>query len=158
MKYRYVVTREDEGQKFVITELSRRSDDAMDPTGKAEFSRDVLEAAAADGIEALLAVVRTDKMYPPTSVAMDLASCVQEMLKAKTEEAIEGIVDEIDVEPVERKPPDPPPKSEDLEESEDDEDDDFEDKDLLEDDDVAEPITKVRVQEEADGEDVPDAE
>ena len=156
MKYRYVVTREDNGAKFLITELSRRSEDALDPTGFAEFTREALEAAAADGLEALLSIVRTDKMYPPAPVAAALAARIMEMLKGKAGDETEAAVDEIDVEVAERKPVES--ESEEEEDEADVEDSEFEDKDLLEEDDVGESITKIRVQDEDDAEDLGDSD
>lgn len=156
MRYRYVVTREDDKNRFVISELSRRSEDNYDPTGQAEFSREALEAAAADGADALLAVIRSDKMYPPAPVAVDLAARIMEMLKGKGADQTEAAVDEIDVEVAERKPVEVA-ESEEEEEAEID-DEEFEDKDLLEEDDMGEGIGRIRVQDEEEAEDITDTD
>ncbi|MEW5735818.1 MAG: hypothetical protein AB1921_13245 [Thermodesulfobacteriota bacterium] len=155
MKYRYVVSREDQSGKFVISEFSRRSEDALDLTGSAEFPREALEAAAADGPEGILAMIRTDKMYPPAPVANDLAARILEMLGKKAGEETEAAVEEIDVAIVERKPVEV--ESEDEEEVE-ASDEEFDDEDLLEEDDMGDSIGRIRVQDEEEAEDITDTD
>ncbi|MFP4474940.1 MAG: hypothetical protein ACLFOY_05235 [Desulfatibacillaceae bacterium] len=123
MKYRYVVKRDDARKVLVIREFAKRNDDQLEFTGAGHIPAEDITAAMSDGLSALVSAIRTDRMYPPGTVAVPMAEAVMKLYGDDAGDEDEAVVEEIDVAPPEAQ----------VEEEEEEEDTDEED-DLLDED------------------------
>ncbi len=76
MKQKYSITRDDEKQVLTIREYAELDKEMMSLLCEETYSQQELMEAAEDGIDALLAAIRTNNMYPPAVYAEPIAEAV----------------------------------------------------------------------------------
>lgn len=101
MRYRFILTRDDGRNKLIIQEFSRRPDDTSDPLGVREYDSPAVEAALAAGPVALAEVIRSERMYPPSTSMAVLAEGIGRLYGPERGELGELEVEELDVTPAE---------------------------------------------------------
>ncbi len=97
MKQKYSITRDDEKQVFTIREYAELDKEMMSLLCEETYSQQALMAAAQEGIEAVLGVIRTNNMYPPAIYAEPIAAAVIEMFQDKEKLSAELVFDDKDL-------------------------------------------------------------
>ncbi len=97
MKQKYSITRDDEKQVLTIREYAELDKEMMSLLCEETYSQQQLMEAAKEGIEAVLAVIRTNNMYPPAIYAEPIAEAVIEMFRDREKLSAELVFDDKDL-------------------------------------------------------------
>ncbi|MBT8343050.1 MAG: hypothetical protein HKP58_12630 [Desulfatitalea sp.] len=126
MKQKYAIIRDDEQNTLILREYAELDKEMMSLLCEETYSREVIDGALKTGPQAMINVIRTNNMYPPTAFAQAIAEAVAGILTEGGNPSAELFFDDKDLFLKEL--------PEESEEVEDEADEDVDVDDLLEDD------------------------
>ncbi len=97
MKQKYSITRDDEKKVLTIREYAELDKEMMSLLCEETYSQQDLMEAANNGVDAVLAAIRTNNMYPPAIYAEPIAKAVIEMFSDKEKLSAELLFDDKDL-------------------------------------------------------------
>lgn len=126
MKQKYAIIRDDEQNTLIVREYAELDKEMMSLLCEEVYTQKAIIEAGKEGRQALLNMIRTDNMYPPTTFAHSIAEAIQGLLAEGGNPSAELFFD--DKELFNQEEEIPP-----VEESDEDVDEDVDVDDLLED-------------------------
>lgn len=96
MKQKYVISRDTEKKELVIEEYAELDKDILTLVCEETYSDKNIESAIRKGREALLFVIRTEKLYPPVIYADAIADSVIRIYDSKNNQSEELFFDDLD--------------------------------------------------------------
>jgi len=96
MKQKYVISRDTEKKELVIKEYAELDKDILTLVCEETYSDKNIESAIRKSREALLFVIRTEKLYPPVLVADNIAASVIRIYDSKNNQFEELFFDDLD--------------------------------------------------------------
>ncbi|MBC8392006.1 MAG: hypothetical protein H8E17_05510 [Deltaproteobacteria bacterium] len=96
MKQKYVISRDTEKKELVIKEYAELDKDILTLVCEETYSDKSIESAIRKSREALLFVIRTEKLYPPVIYADAIANSVIRIYDSKNNQSEELFFDDLD--------------------------------------------------------------
>lgn len=96
MKQKYVISRDTEKKELVIKEYADLDKDILTLVCEETYSDKNIESAIRKSREALLFVIRTEKLYPPVLFADKIATSIIRIYDSKNNQSEELFFDDLD--------------------------------------------------------------
>jgi hypothetical protein len=97
MKLKYTIQRDLEQHLLIIREYAELDKDILSLVCEESYDEDIIKLGLAKNREALLGIIRTDKLYPPILFVNPICDAVVEIFEAQTsEDAREIQFDDLD--------------------------------------------------------------
>lgn len=96
MKQKYQIARDDEKQILTIREYAELDKDVLSPLCEENYPMEVIQKAAQEKREVLIAAIRTKNMYPPGIYAERIAESVASLLESG-DQSVELFFDDIEL-------------------------------------------------------------
>jgi hypothetical protein len=156
MKQKYAVIRDDEKQVLIIREYAELDKEMMSLLCEESYPQERISQAVQEGNQAVIDVIRTNNMYPPTIFAQPIAAAIESLMGEDGNQSAELFFDDKDLFVKE-------PLSEEGDLEEEDLEDDVEVDDLLDDSveddyDDENVITDLKSSIQVADDDIPDIE
>ncbi len=97
MKQKYALIRDNDNKTLVIREYAELDKEMMSLLCEESYSQQELAEALTKGTEALLAVIRTNNLYPPSIYALPIADAIKEMFQDEEKLSAELVFDDKDL-------------------------------------------------------------
>jgi len=94
MKQKYSIHKDTEKQRLVIKEYGELNKEILSLLCEEAYPEDVIQAAIKEGKEALINVLRTRNMYPPSVFANSIADLVIALYGSEGEQSTEIMLDD----------------------------------------------------------------
>ena len=102
MKQKYEFIRNVEKNTLILREYAELDKDILSPLCEEEYDIKKIEAAVAQGKDALMAAIRTKNMYPPGLYAEKIADVIAEFMAAADKDTADVMFNDIDLLKLER--------------------------------------------------------
>ena len=96
MKHKYLIQRETEQNLLIIKEYAELDKDILSLVCEESYEELKLKDAVSESKEAILRIIRTEKLYPPILFAESIAKAIVDLFASETEETAELLFDDID--------------------------------------------------------------
>lgn len=97
MKQKYAIIRDDDQKTLVLREYAELDKEMMSLLCEETYAQDVLVEATKEGNQAVINVIRTNNMYPPTIFAHAIAEAIQGLLAEGGNQSAELFFDDKDL-------------------------------------------------------------
>ena len=124
MKQKFVISRDSDKKELIIKEYAEIEKDRLSLVCEETYDDKVIKTAMEKSKEALYSALRTDKLYPPIFVTMNIGEAIIEVYGSKNKPSTEFVFNNIDFI---TKDGEKPEIEDDIEDNEDDLDDLLED-------------------------------
>lgn len=105
MKQKYAIIRDDEQRTVMIREYAELDKEMMSLLCEESYPQDAIAASIKEGHQAVVDVIRTNNMYPPTVFAGPIASAIEGLFKEGGNLSAELFFDDKELFPKRQKPP-----------------------------------------------------
>ena len=102
MKYKYLISKDDETKNLVIKEYAELDKDSISFVGKEIYADHMIKAAISKGKEALMFALRTPNFFPSGFNIRKIAESVVEFYQTNASEPIEVFFDDVEFMPKDR--------------------------------------------------------
>lgn len=106
MKQKYVILKDDENKALVIKEYAELDKEIFSLLCEQTYDDKAIKDAIKEGLEPLIATLRTPNMYPIERYAVQMAEEVVNLYKSKETDSKEIFFDDLDILIAEREDPD----------------------------------------------------
>jgi len=96
MKQKFVISRDSDKKELIIKEYAEIEKDRLSLVCEETYDDKVIKTAMEKSKEALYSVLRTDKLYPPISVTMNIGEAVIEIYGSKNKPSAEFVFNNLD--------------------------------------------------------------
>lgn len=97
MKQKYLISRNHERKELTIKEYAELDKEILSLLCEVTYSDKDIETAFAKGKEALISILRTNNLYPPTLFIDDIAESVIVMYGSEKQQPVELVFDDIEI-------------------------------------------------------------
>jgi hypothetical protein len=94
MKQKYTIVKDIENERLIIKEYAELDKEILSLLCEESYEDDRVISAIKNGTEALIRVLRTRNMYPPSAVVQKIASAVMSLYDTGDEQSIEIVFDD----------------------------------------------------------------
>lgn len=96
MKQKYVVLKDEEKEEYILREFAELDKDALSLLCEEHYPLETVDAAAQQGVGALIQTIRTPNMYPPASYVQRIADLVMALREGIVESPAEVVLDDVE--------------------------------------------------------------
>ena len=96
MKQKFVISRDSDKKELIIKEYAEIEKDRLSLVCEETYDDKVIKTAMEKSKEALYSALRTDKLYPPISVTMNIGEAVIEIYGSKNKPSAEFVFNNLD--------------------------------------------------------------
>lgn len=96
MKQKYVVLKDEEKEEYILREFAELDKDALSLLCEEHYPLETVDAAARQGLGALIQALRTPNMYPPVSYIERIAELVMALREGTAESPAEVVLDDVE--------------------------------------------------------------
>jgi len=97
MKQKYLIINDKKNKQIKIQEYAELNKEMLSLLCEEAYDYKTIKSAISSGTDTLIAVLRTNNLYPPGIYAEKIASAVTELLKSKDKESIELFFDDVNL-------------------------------------------------------------
>ena len=97
MKQKYLIINDKKNKQIKIQEYAELNKEMLSLLCEEAYDYKTIKSAISSGTDTLIAVLRTNNLYPPGIYAEKIASAVTELLKSKDRESIELFFDDVNL-------------------------------------------------------------
>ena len=97
MKQKYLISKESDQKKLVIKEFAELDKEMLSLLCEEEYDNTIIKSAISKGKEALISVLRTNNMYPPSVYAEKIAQTVIDIFGSKGSQSVEIAFNDVDL-------------------------------------------------------------
>ena len=97
MQQKYSIIKDKQNKQLIIREFAELDKKALSLLCEEKYDNTTIKSAISRGKDALLAVLRTKNMYPPTTYAQKIAAAVIDLYQSKDKESKELVFNDLDL-------------------------------------------------------------
>jgi hypothetical protein len=97
MKQKYAILRDDDQKTLIVREYAELDKEMMSLLCEETYSQEHIQAALKEGHQAVINVIRTNNMYPPTMFAQAIAESIDGLLGDNGNQSAELFFDDKDL-------------------------------------------------------------
>jgi len=97
MKQKYIISKDSDQKKLVIKEFAELDKEMLSLLCEEEYDNKIIKSAISEGKKALISVLRTNNMYPPSVYAEKIAQAVIDIFASKDSQSVEVSFNDVDL-------------------------------------------------------------